>query len=350
MPLMPLTLQDKFGTAYNIMVLYSTIESMDRVIVILIFFQSAVEVIARLFNYRHYYAVWQVHNQRELDITARGKPAADANESEIGNKWCGARNIRKLESAQEIVRYSWRRAISDHQLFELRKCAEAAQKLDIRHLYMKHHTAGRKSTSSDTQIRKAELNSTLHLSAFKALYLRALYLSAPLHTQKQGAFPERSSTNFISVGVESGDDGVNGEESGLEGKAARCRGIGERAGGTPRAAVTAMWVEGGIGAREIIGGVESDVESAMGRSGERRGLEEGATGKDVGVHGGGALLALKQRRNSAALYHLIRRCDDSKEMEELSCEVGRVMFGRVEAVVEGGGRIGREGGERNGWR
>ncbi|KAK6993062.1 hypothetical protein R3P38DRAFT_2801053 [Favolaschia claudopus] len=51
--------------------------------------------------------------------------------------------------------------------------------------------------------------------------------------------------------------------------------------------------------------------------------------------------------NAGALYHRIRRHNDSKERDELSCEAGRAMLGRVESVVEGGGGIGlREGGER----
>ncbi|KAK7006381.1 hypothetical protein R3P38DRAFT_2794105 [Favolaschia claudopus] len=126
------------------------------------------------------------------------------------------------------------------------------------------------------------------------------------------------------------EDGVNEEERGLGGKAAQCRGIGARAGGTPRAAVR---VESGIGARDNIEGVESDVESEMGRSGEQRGYEQRWLAvprscriepkKNVGERGSGALLALKakRRRNWA-----VRR--------------------RVECVVEGGGGIGREGGER----
>ncbi|KAK6983839.1 hypothetical protein R3P38DRAFT_3376019 [Favolaschia claudopus] len=68
------------------------------------------------------------------------------------------------------------------------------------------------------------------------------------------------------------------------------------------AAVTATWVEGGIGAQDIIEGAESDVESEMGRSGERRVLEEcfdsfrvhvGLSRVDVGKRGGGFLFALR---------------------------------------------------------
>ncbi|KAK7059325.1 hypothetical protein R3P38DRAFT_3341152 [Favolaschia claudopus] len=133
-------------------------------------------------------------------------------------------------------------------------------------------------------------------------------------------------------------------ERGLEGKAARCHGIGERAGGTPRAAATAMRVEGGIGARDIIEGVESDVESEMGGSGERRGLEENL--KNIGKRGGGALFALKKR----VLPHCVTLCGGSVKATRRRSEAtrrGERGWGMSRAFSVGGGDgIGNEGAER----